>query len=141
MASANHATQRNGRTRTAVKDGITGPHTENSARTVRAGPRQRLAATAKSQPSRFTQKRSLLLPKEHPHPGPSRSGAQAQEYGRTERNLRGFSRTGGLVTTPPATRGLNKSHWQGHWLSHEPAPSRLKGFRGFRKTGRLAASQ
>jgi hypothetical protein len=44
---------------------------------------KRLTATP-SQPARYGQKRRLLLllPKEHPHPGPSRSGAIAQEYGR-----------------------------------------------------------
>jgi hypothetical protein len=36
------------------------------------------------------QERSLNYQKEHPHPGPSRSGAQAQEYGGTKWNLRGF---------------------------------------------------
>ena len=48
-------------------DGITGEDIETTARTARAKSRQRLAATAMPT-ERYEQKRSLLLPKEHPHP-------------------------------------------------------------------------
>jgi hypothetical protein len=70
----------------------------------------RPAATAKpALHARPELKGIYLHQKEHPHPGPSRSNATAQEYGGTKWNLRGFSRTGRPVTK-----------------SHAPAPSRLK---------------
>jgi hypothetical protein len=117
MADAAYATRQNGRTRAAIEDGITG--------TTKNTPQRR---HAQSQDKHSTgvvvnslqlpkpafadeQERSLLLPKEHPHPGPSRFGAIAQEYRGTEWNLRGFSRTGSPVAmTHRRLVGCNKGH-------------------------------
>jgi hypothetical protein len=98
MVGAAYATRRNGRTRTAIEDGITGT-TGNTPQRRQVQSLDKDSLQLPQPALADEQGRSLLLlPKEHPHPGPSRSCAIAQEYGRTERNLRGVSRTGRLVT-------------------------------------------
>jgi hypothetical protein len=108
IANANHATRRNGRTQTAIdyRRWHNRHGTEHSAKAARAKSRQTHSTGVVVDSLQLPRpafadehERSLNYQKEHPNPEPSRSGAQqAQEYGGTKWNLRGFSRTGRRVT-------------------------------------------
>jgi hypothetical protein len=147
MADAAYATRRNGRTRTAIEDGITGT-TENTPQRRHAQSLDKDSLQLPQPALAGDQERSLLLlPKEHRHPGPSRSCAIAQSTGiwqdRTESTWF-FTYWEAGDNDPPPPRGLKQrpltdTCGQYHGLSHEPAPPRLKSFREFREVGRLAA--
>jgi hypothetical protein len=89
------------------------------------------------------QERSLHYQKEHPHPGPSRCNSTGIWQDQMESTwVFTYWKAGDNDSPPP--RGLKKRPMtatcgQYHGLSHEPAPSRLKSFREFRKIGRVAA--
>jgi hypothetical protein len=90
MVGAEYATRRNGRTRTAIADGIadTAQNTLQRRHAQSQDKHSNRAVEDSLQLPKLTfadeQERSLHYQKEHPHPGPSRSSATAQEYGRTK---------------------------------------------------------
>jgi hypothetical protein len=96
------------RTRTAIKDDITGTTKDTPQRHERKGGTRKKSTQHGSAVGDSLQLprpnlcnclgQPLLLPKGHPHPGPSLSCATAQECGGTNWNLRGFSRTRRRVT-------------------------------------------
>jgi hypothetical protein len=97
MADTKYATRRNGRALLAFEEGISGT-TQNTPQRRHAQSLDKDSLQLPRPTFAEEQERSLNYQKEHPHPVPSLSGAIAQEYGWTKRNLRGFSRIGRRVT-------------------------------------------
>jgi hypothetical protein len=85
MAGAAYTTRRNGRTRTAIEDGITDTAQDTPQRRhaqSQDNTQQRVVVDSLQLPRPTfadEQERSLHYQKEHSHPGPSRSSATAQE--------------------------------------------------------------